>query len=124
VICETGDAAADGNVGTDGFIDVVDMLDDNTGAEAKSRAVENTRHSGARGGIRTRARVRADYHVAPTLSSAATSTVATDVVGAPAPAATFEPPGATRASAPALCAAFVSCQLDSQPQSPPRLVIN
>jgi hypothetical protein len=70
------DAAAKGNVGesavgaaarhggADDFIARVDSLADPIVADAPLRAAEVLNQSGARGGVRTRARVRADSHVA------------------------------------------------------------
>jgi hypothetical protein len=57
------DVAADGNAGADEVIDVADILDDTTVADVPTRAAETMSHSGERGGVRTRARVRADSHV-------------------------------------------------------------
>ncbi len=72
----TADVAADGNVGAsvggaaagnvcaDEVIDAVDTLDDTIVADVPLRAAEVLNYSGERGGVRTRARVRADSHVA------------------------------------------------------------
>ena len=53
--------AAAGNVGADDVIDAVDILDDTIVADVPPRAADVLNHSGERGGVRTRARVRARF---------------------------------------------------------------
>ena len=62
--------AAAGNVGADEVIEAVDTLDDTIVADVSLRVAEVLNHSGERGGVRTRAPVRADSYVATrTMSS-------------------------------------------------------
>jgi hypothetical protein len=66
------DVAADDNAGAsvggdaaaDDVIDAVDILDDTIVTDVSPRAADVLHQSGARGGVRTRAQVRADSHLA------------------------------------------------------------